>query len=635
MKTTHSKFLLRLPSVIKQLIVIIMDLILILVSVWLAFYMRIDEFLNIFVRTNEHFPLYTVIWAICLFLPIAMSFGLYKTVFRYSSVTTLFSIGQASLLYGFLFSCTFTILGIDSTPRTIGIIQPIVLFILVATSRVGAGFWLKGSYKNSSNINNSVPRVLIYGAGTTGQELLLNLINKKDIKVIGFLDDDKSLHDRKVYGFVVYNPQKIASVTKELMISEILLAMPSIKHNRRREILDNIRVLSLSVKTLPSYYDLINGRMSINDLRDLSIGDILGREVVTPDPNLMMSDIKNKVVLVTGAGGSIGSELCRQIIKEAPRKLVLFEQSEFALYTILRDLENSNNNSENSCIIPALGSVTNEERIKQILREHSPNTIYHTAAYKHVPLVEENPIEAINNNIFGTLISANAAISYNVEKFVLISTDKAVRPPNVMGATKRVSEIILQRLSLKATKTSFAMVRFGNVLDSSGSVVPLFRDQIKTGGPITLTHKNVTRYFMTIAEAAQLVIQAGAMTKMINNNTNSAPVYLLDMGEPIKIHELALLMIQLSGLREEDIEVKITGLRPGEKLYEELLVGTDAKSTSHPKIRVAQEEFLSQSELDVLLFDLSKCIQSQNGTAAKKVLSKLKLLCDQQADAYR
>lgn len=597
--------ILALPRFTKRLVVMLVDALLAVMSVWIAFYLRVGEFLSLFTQSAEHFPPSAVIGAVCLSIPIFMAMGLYRTVFRYSGGSALIAVGQACAFYSLVYITIFTAIGISGVPRTVGIIQPLILFILIAGSRVSARLWLGGLYDEQLK-QNKVKRSLIYGAGVAGRELAAALAHNVEIKIVGFLDDDKSLHGRKIRGLNVYDPNTISNISKKKNISEVMLAMPSVGRQRRNKILSKLRGANLAVRTLPSYSDLAQGRVTVNDIRELSIDDILGRDIVTPDPELMSADITDKVVLITGAGGSIGGELCKQIIKQKPSKLLLFEQSEFALYSILGSLETAlqENISDASCaLVPILGSVTDKGLLETTFKEYQPQTIYHAAAYKHVPLVESNPLVGIQNNVFGTLLCAEAAIDAGVKKFVLISTDKAVRPTNVMGASKRIAEMILQALAEEQVTTTFAMVRFGNVLDSSGSVVPLFREQIKAGGPVTVTHKDVTRYFMTISEAAQLVIQAGAMTQTISSK-KSAPLYLLDMGSPIKIYDLAKRMIELSGLSlisdsiaDGDIEINFIGLRSGEKLYEELLIGDSVMSTSHPKVKVANEVFLSWGTL--------------------------------------
>lgn len=623
--------ILALPRFTKRLAVMLIDAFLAIVAVWFAFYLRIGDLLPLFVQTDEHFPLFAVVGAIAISIPIFMAMGQYRTVFRYSGGPAMIAIGQACALYGLVYMAIFTVIGIEGVPRTIGIIQPMILITLVAASRMSARLWLGGLYREHLK-KNKLKRALIYGAGAAGRELAAALMHSVDVRVVGFLDDDKSLHGRKINGLTVCDPSTINQLTKKMNISEVMLAMPSVGRQRRNKILAGLRMANIAVRTLPSYSDLAQGRVTVNDIRELSIDDILGREIVAPDPELMLTDNQDKVVLVTGAGGSIGGELCKQIVKQRPSKLLLFEQSEYALYSILGRLETALQNydyDERCSLVPILGSVTDKGLLEKTFKEYQPQTIYHAAAYKHVPLVESNPLVGIQNNVFGTLLSAEAAIDAGVKKFVLISTDKAVRPTNVMGASKRVAEMILQALAEEQVTTTFAIVRFGNVLDSSGSVVPLFREQIKVGGPVTVTHKDVTRYFMTISEAAQLVIQAGAMTQTISSK-KSAPLYLLDMGSPIKIYDLARRMIELSGLRlisgsipDGDIEINFIGLRPGEKLYEELLIGDSVMSTSHPKVKVANEVFLSWETLHLSLENLKKSITENDMHLLKDILTKL------------
>jgi len=504
------------------------------------------------------------------------------------------------------------------------------LFLLVALSRFVARFWLGGMYIERLQ-QGSKPRALIYGAGDAGRELAAALSHSHVTNVVGFLDDDPKLHGSYIRGLPVYNPSDIAKITSKKRVAEVMLALPRINRRRRGKILESLRGQNVVVRTLPSYSDLAEGRVTVNDIRELSISDILGRDTVAPDQTLMKRDIENKTVLVTGAGGSIGSELCRQIFAQNPKKLVLFDHSEYALYAILQELKSKITPEKAGVELTAiLGSVTDKPRIEQLFLASAPDTVFHAAAYKHVPLVEDNMFEGIKNNLFGTLVLSQAAIDAGVKKFVLISTDKAVRPTNVMGASKRLAELVLQALSTTQNKTIFAMVRFGNVLDSSGSVVPLFRQQIKSGGPVTVTHPDVTRYFMTISEAAQLVIQAGAMTAKKPKTGQAAPVYLLDMGDPVKIYDLAHQMIELSGLTmydeatgDGDIEIKITGLRPGEKLYEELLIGEAASDSPHPKIKFAAENFVPWHDLDADLTVMRHAVDAMDVVTAKQLLTKL------------
>ena len=588
-----------LPRSAKRAIVMVVDVGLAVFSVWIAFYLRLGYFQPVFEERDGLSLVPAIIVAVVVSIPIFVIFGLYRTIFRYSGAPAVLAVTKAVAFYGVIFASVFTLVGVAGVPRTIGLLQPVVLFLLVALSRFVARFWLGGMYIERLR-QGSKPRALIYGAGDAGRELAAALSHSHVTNVVGFLDDDPKLHGSYIRGLPVYNPSDIATITSKKLVAEVMLALPRINRRRRGEILQSLRGHNVVVRTLPSYSDLAEGRVTVNDIRELSISDILGRDTVAPDPALMRRDIANKIVMVTGAGGSIGSELCRQIFVQKPKQLVLFDHSEYALYAILQELQSRLAPETSSVELTSiLGSVTDKTRVEQLFQRLAPDTVFHAAAYKHVPLVEDNLFEGIKNNLFGSLVLSEAAIAVGVKKFVLISTDKAVRPTNIMGASKRLAEMVLQALSTTQNKTIFAMVRFGNVLDSSGSVVPLFRQQIKSGGPVTVTHPDVTRYFMTISEAAQLVIQAGAMTTKKPKTGQAAPVYLLDMGAPVKIYDLARQMIELSGLTlydsataDGDIEIKITGLRPGEKLYEELLIVEAASDSPHPKIKFAAENFV-------------------------------------------
>jgi FlaA1/EpsC-like NDP-sugar epimerase len=442
---------------------------------------------------------------------------------------------------------------------------------------------------------------------------------------VGFLDDDVRLQGQVLNGLAIYNPEDLDSLVPTLGVTTVLLAMPSLSRRRRNEIIGRMGQAHVSVRTLPSLSDIAQGRVSVSDLRDLDVDDLLGRDAVAPDQDLLARDISGHTVLVTGAGGSIGSELCRQILEAGPSKLLLVEQSEFALYAIEQELQQKLGAGKPVALIPLLASVQDEQRMRSIMQTWRPKTVYHAAAYKHVPLVEHNPAEGVRNNVFGTLCTVRAAMAAGVTHFVLVSTDKAVRPTNIMGASKRLAEMTLQALAADSEATQFSMVRFGNVLGSSGSVVPKFREQIRQGGPITLTHPDIVRYFMTIPEAAQLVIQAGAMAR-------GGDVFVLDMGEPVRIMDLARRMVELSGLsvRDEqdpdgDIEVQITGLRPGEKLYEELLIGDNPEPTSHPRVMRARDQFLAWSQLQPVLSRLEALLDANDVSAIRETLQSLPL----------
>lgn len=577
---------LALPRPAKRLVALSIDMSLCVLSVWLAFYLRLGEW--VMLSGNA---LWAVAASIALALPIFVVSGLYRAIFRYSGWPALLAVARAIGIYALLYASVFTAVGVAGVPRTVGIIQPILLLLLVGGSRALARVWLNDEYQTRLK-RAARPKVLIYGAGRSGRQLAAAMSNSHDMQVVGFLDDDDRLHGHVLNGLPLYKPEDLPELVTALSISSVLLAMPSIGRKRRNEILTAIRSAHVAVRTLPSMTDLAQGKVSVSDLRELDIDDLLGREPVAPNHLLLAKNITAKVVLVTGAGGSIGSELCRQILAQVPARLLLIEQSEFALYAIHQELE-QRQAAQATVLVPLLASVQDAERMHEIMSTWRPDTVYHAAAYKHVPLVEHNPAEGVKNNVLGTLRTAQAAVDNAVADFVLVSTDKAVRPTNIMGASKRLAEMCLQALAAHASGTRFCMVRFGNVLGSSGSVVPKFRQQIQEGGPITLTHPEVTRFFMTIPEAAQLVIQAGAMAK-------GGDVFVLDMGQSVKIMDLAQRMIELSGLslRHEqnpdgDIEIEITGLRPGEKLYEELLIGDDPRPTLHPRIMKAHETFLA------------------------------------------
>jgi len=602
---------LSLPRLTKRLLVFGVDASLCIFTVWLAYYLRMG-----YIVPLKGEPLIAVAISLILALPIFVGSGLYRAIFRYSGWPALLTVAKACLIYGFAYACVIVTMGFQGVPRTLGFIQPILLLFCVGFTRALASYWLGSSYRHQLKLG-AVPRVLIYGAGSAGRQLAAALRNSHQMRVVGFLDDAKDLQGQVLNGIAIYSPGELPNLASSLTVSDVLLALPSVSRQRRNTILELISKSKLAVRTLPSVTDLAKGKVTASDIRELDIEDLLGREPVAPNVDLLSQNITDKVVLVTGAGGSIGSELCRQILLQSPKSLILLEQNEFALYSIEQELRNKIAENDDAQLIPILCSVRNASRIQKIMSSYRPYIIFHAAAYKHVPLVEENPAEGIENNVFGTYIVAQAARASGVARFVLISTDKAVRPTNVMGATKRLAEMILQAMAKNTNKeddTIFSMVRFGNVLDSSGSVVPLFRKQIQDGGPLTLTHLEVTRYFMTIPEAAQLVIQAGSMAQ-------GGDVFVLDMGQPVKIADLARHMIELSGFEvkddknpEGDIAIEVTGLRSGEKLYEELLIGDSPEPTDHPRIFRANEEFLGWSELEGRLEKIGQQSQESNKT---------------------
>lgn len=613
-----------MPRIAKRVLVVVVDATLCVLTTWIAFYLRLDEWVRL--TPNAYWtPDTAAAVSVAIAIPIFVLNGFYRAIFRYSGWPAMTTVATGIGIYAFVYASIFTVIGITGVPRTIGLIQPMLLLLTVGSSRLVARYWLGGLYQNIL-FKASLPKVLIYGAGNTGRQLASALANSREMRVVGFLDDNEDLHKQTLNGLNIYSPVDLPNVIPTLGISTILLAFPSATRRRRNEILDSIKHLGVAVRTLPKVTEIASGKVRVSDLRELDIDDLLGRDPVQPNVALMSKNNLGKTVLVTGAGGSIGSELCRQILLLNPSTLLLLEQNEFALYSIHHELEEklkTINAGSNTRLVPLLGNVRDEQRMASIFKAWKPNTIYHAAAYKHVPLVEYNSVEGLRNNLFGTIVAARLAAQFDVENFVLISTDKAVRPTNVMGATKRLAEMALQAFAANSSNTVFCMVRFGNVLGSSGSVVPKFRQQIRDGGPITLTHAEMTRYFMTIPEAAQLVIQAGAMAR-------GGDVFLLDMGEPVKIFELAKRMIELSGLEirdannpDGDIQIDITGLRPGEKLYEELLIGQNPEKTEHPRIMKGQERFVPLVQFEEELLRLNEALNANDLPRLRALLIEL------------
>lgn len=630
----------------KQLIVLSLDVVICVLTVWLAFYLRLGDFFPFYWSLATPL-LWPALASILLAIPIFIKFGLYQAIFRYGGLSTIEVLTKASLVYGVAFALIFTVIGVEDTPRTIGLIQPVLVFLFVGASRVLAHVWLGGRYERRV-LKGLLPQMLIYGAGSAGRQLASAMAGSLEMRVVGFLDDDSTLQGQVLNGLPIYNPAELAKIVPRLSITDVLLAMPSVSRKRRNDILAGLSSLKIAVRTLPGLNEVVSGKITLNDIRELDLDDLLGREPNAPNSRLFSATILNKTVLVTGAGGSIGSELCRQILQASPRRLLLVDMSEFQLYKIEQELRNTINEKGNAFdsieIVSLLASVCDETRIQEVMSTWRPHTVYHAAAYKHVPLVEHNPSEAVLNNILGTKVCAEIAKRSGVDNFVLVSTDKAVRPTNIMGATKRVAEMVLQALAQSQQKppselfqsdrealprpntvagTIFSIVRFGNVLGSSGSVVPLFRQQIKVGGPLTLTHLDVTRYFMTISEAAQLVIQAGAMSV-------GGEVFVLDMGKPVKIIDLAYRIVELSGLTVQDgsnpdgdIEIRTIGLRPGEKLYEELLIGDDPKPTQHSRIMKANEPFLRWGDLEAKLERLKCAARINEVEQLRRLLTEL------------
>lgn len=533
-------------------------------------------------------------------LVVFMRLGLYRAVVRFMTERAFSSLGLG-ISFSALTLGTVSYLAQADIPRS-----SIIIYLFTAFAILGAPRLFIRSIIAQLNKSGKEP-VVIYGAGMQGIALHNALQNSPQYKLIAFVDDDTRKTGTLIHGLRVVSKSELYDLIQEKNIKRILLALGRTNKNQRKKIIEELAEYDIEVLTAPSVQDIVTGKAKVDEIKEVEIEDLLGRDCVAPDINLMTANIREKVVLISGAGGSIGSELCRQVILQQPAKIILLELNEFSLYAIEQELNQLKEIQNIQCeVIPILGSVQKQHRLETIFKTFGVQTIYHAAAYKHVPMVEHNVVEGVRNNVFGTWYCAEAAISAGVEKFVLISTDKAVRPTNVMGASKRLAELVLQALSIRQQQTSFSMVRFGNVLGSSGSVVPLFRKQINEGGPITVTHPDIIRYFMTIPEASQLVIQAGAMGK-------GGDVFVLDMGEPVKITHLAKKMIRLSGLTEKtesnphgDIAIKFTGLRAGEKLYEELLIGDNVEGTDHPRIMTANEVHLSWPETHNLLNRLDR-----------------------------
>ncbi len=599
------------PRWVKRLVVVALDIVLALIATWVSYTLRLD---------TPNWPTGAQWWvyllAPVLSIPIFIRFGLYRAIFRYTGQAALQATGLAVLLYGGILLAILLWAKWPGVPRSLGVLQPLIFLFLVGASRAVARFWL-ADLGQASKLDG---RLLIYGAGTAGVQTAAALRMSR-YALLGFVDDDTAKVGRSINGVPVVAPSEIPQVIAQHGVTDILLALPSVSRDRRNAILETLRAMPVHVRTLPGLSDLASGRVTVQDFRELDLEDLLGRDPVPPDAALLTRDLSGRVVLVTGAGGSIGGELTRQIVLQRPRQLLLFDHNEFGLYSIHQELQGiCVAQSLDVDLVPLLGSVANPDRLAAVCAQYRPNTVYHAAAYKHVPMVEDNPGEGVLNNVFGTLHMAQAAARFGVSRFVLVSTDKAVRPTNVMGATKRMAELVLQGLAAQSAHTCFCMVRFGNVLGSSGSVVPLFRRQLAAGGPLTVTHAEVTRYFMTIPEAAQLVLQAGAMAV-------GGDVFVLDMGEPVRIMDLARRMVELSGLKlrddahpQGDIEIAVTGLRPGEKLYEELLIGDNPEPTAHPRIMKAHEDCLTWPLLEQHLATLRRAAQAGDVGAIKAQL---------------
>ena len=623
--------LLALSRVNKQLVMLFVDSVLLVLILLASFSIRLGYW---------YIPESDLIWAVLgapiVAIPVFVRFGLYRAIIRYIGFKALWAIAQAVTLYALLWGVIVFMAAIDGMPRSVILINWFLAIMVIGGLRmVGRWLFLEIAISNNTSENNNV---VIYGAGSAGRQLSIALTQSIEYNPVAFIDDNSEIHRQSINGIEVVSRDDLERLIKQKNATEVLLAIPTLSRAQRNEIIHFLEPYQVLVRSLPSVSELAQGKVKIADLREVSIKDLLGRDPVVANKELLSLNITNKVVMVTGAGGSIGSELCRQILFLKPQVLILFERSEFALYSINKEL--SHIAIPYVEILPMLGSVNNRKRLSHIIQRFDVQTIYHTAAYKHVPMVEFNNAEGVINNIFGTLNCAQVAIDNGVETFVLISTDKAVRPTNTMGATKRFAEMVLQALTLSQSQTEqnsqdgaekdsagqystrFSIVRFGNVLDSSGSVIPLFKEQIKEGGPITVTDAEILRYFMSIPEAVELVIQAGAMAK-------GGDVFVLDMGEPVRIVDLAKKMIHLSGLKvkdkfhpDGDIKIEFTGLRPGEKLYEELLIGDNISETDNPMIMRAEEEMLAWDDLKLIIDELERAIDSCDQDKLRQLLIK-------------
>ncbi|MEK6627606.1 MAG: nucleoside-diphosphate sugar epimerase/dehydratase [Bdellovibrionota bacterium] len=611
----HS-YLAKMPRRYKILIMLISDVVLLPLALWSAIALRYGTFQPI---VSGYWWLFLVIPFVTV--PIFLKLGLYRAVIRYVDEqiikTVLYGVTLSSLIIIAIVAMT----QIQGLPRSSLIIYWVIASSYIASSR----YLARGILRTLERKERRKQKVAIYGAGRAGLQTALALLSGPEYKPVLFFDDQSELHGSTIAGIRVYDPKNAENIMDRHSCNQLLLALPSVTRAKRKEIIQRFERKNIQLKTIPGMGELVTGRVKVEDIREVGIEDLLGRDPVPPFEDLISKCIYNKVVMVTGAGGSIGSELCRQILKHNPKKIILFERTEFSLYKLEQELLQVYNREK---ITPILGDVLNQQQLENIISNHGVETIYHAAAYKHVPLVEGNVISGVINNVFGTLSVAKAAMSLKVQTFVLISSDKAVRPTNVMGATKRLAELVLQALADTKPFTRFCMVRFGNVLGSSGSVVPLFKEQIKNGGPVTVTHPEVTRYFMTIPEASQLVLQAGAMG-------DGGEVFVLDMGEAIKIVDLARNMIELSGFEvkdkdsdQGDIAINFVGLRPGEKLYEELLIGSKVGKTAHPRIMNADEEFIELKKLmgfmEKLKFNCDNYLDSAAVENLKEIISEYK-----------
>jgi FlaA1/EpsC-like NDP-sugar epimerase len=585
----------------KKFFLILNDLFFCVFSIWLSMYIRLDHLFPLF-----DLPFILILFASLSLISIFFVFDVYKTMNRFSGWESFIQLAKALFVNACVFFIFITMISFPDIPRSIGLLHPIIITLLIIFSRVSIRVLLNKREKNLSSEN-----VLIYGAGEAGRQLASTITFSKKMKLLGFLDDRSDLIGNKINNKSIYNPKELKNIRTKLKIDTVLFAIPSIDNKRKSDIIMNIQQNDITVRTLPTLSELETNKVSTSDLRAINVNDLLGRASVNVNNKVNSEYLVNQIVLITGGGGSIGSELCKQVLEQNPKKIIIVDSNEYALYRIVKKL-NDSFQKKSSIIIPLLASIQDSKALEHIFIKYKPQIIYHAAAYKHVPLVQGNPFEGIKNNVIGTLICLDLAIKYNSKKFVLISSDKAVRPTNIMGASKRFAELILQAYSENSKNTILTIVRFGNVLASSGSVVPLFNHQIKKGGPVTVTHKNVTRFFMTAAEAIHLIIESGGMSK-------GGEVFILKMGSSVKIFELAKTMILLSGktIKDQknvngDIEIKITGLRPGEKLYEEVLIGNNPIETDNNMILKANENFLKKQDLQLKVSQLKKYLEEYN-----------------------
>jgi FlaA1/EpsC-like NDP-sugar epimerase len=600
--------LLNLPRKIKQAIIMIFDSLALIISLFLAFLIRLG-----YIYYPDDKLAVLIFCSPIIALPIFFRFGFYQNVTRFISFGFLWKIVQGASIYSVFWSLLSFMVSVDFIPRSVILINWILVILFLISSRLFAK-WILIETKNSK-------KVIIYGAGSAGRQLSTGLAHSNEYNPIGFIDDSIEIQNQTINGLKIYSQNDLNYLIDKKNIQEVLVAIPSISYSRRLEIIDFLKNFPVIVRSLPGVSELAQGKVKVNDLLEINLEDLLEREKVKPNKKLFKKNIFNKVVMVTGAGGSIGSELSRQILSIRPKKIILYEISESSLYQIEQEIISLN--TTNVEVLAIIGSISDKKYLINIFKLHGVQTIYHAAAYKHVPLVESNQSQGILNNTIGTMVLADSAIESNVEAFVLISTDKAVRPTNIMGASKRAAEMVLQALTLLDHETCFTMVRFGNVMNSSGSVIPLFRKQIKAGGPVTVTHSDIVRYFMTIPEAVELVIQSGAMAK-------GGEVFVLDMGAPVRIYDLAVKMIKLSGLelRDEnnpkgDIEIQYTGLRPGEKLYEELFVDGKFSSTDNKLIMRAEESMMLWENLKPILDEINEAAISFDKEKINELIEKI------------